>query len=530
MRPTTRRVLAIAACAGALLTPVPALAVDLAPGDFEALLGQPGPAGTVVRDAAIPFQVIIPGTSVILYEGVVQDRVIQKADGSYAFVRRIPSSTPGFNGSIASIRVDGFEDQTTDVNWSSTGLGTIAPDSAFRSGDGDQITYDFDPLWIRSGSNSRFFFADTEAEHWAVNAKMTITLREGYSVTLDVAGPVLDDTPPIVDILDPTNLECVCGTFPILGIAHDPETALISTLLEFKPAIGGSWTPIASGFPETGPGGTSIANWNTAPLAQGYYLLRMSATNEADLSADDVEVAWVDKQFDAFSWGGPADGNVFGGTVCFTGTINDHCGVEYIVQQSPAGAGTFAPVDPSNPVYFGGKINQTFATWNSTAVPDGAYDVLVSATDGCHDVEAERTIIIDNTAPTAEITDPVNCEGVGGLVRITGTAFDENLSSWVLQYTGGPANTWVTIASGTSNLIDDVLGVWDTSDLPPCCYTIRLLVGDQASVNCDNNNHQTLFMTSVDVGNCPADLAAPFGVLNFDDVIAFLAAFGAGCP
>jgi len=530
MSPTTRRVLALVACAGALLAPSTASAIVLPPGGITPLLGAPGPGGVVIRDEAIPFQVLIPNTAVILYEGVLQDRVVLKGDGTLAFIHRISSSTTGFNGSIAYMTTSGFEGVTTDVDWSSTGIGVIAPDSAWRSGDGDDVTFDYDPLWIRSGSNSKFEFISTDAEHWSLSGKLTILLREGYSVTLDVAAPVLDDTPPIVDILDPSGLECVCGTHPVFGIAHDPDTALTDTLLEYKPAIGGSWTTIASGFPETPAGGAVVANWNTAALAQGYYLLRMSATNEADLSADDVEVAFVDTQFDAFVWGGPAHGDVYGGTVCFSGTINDHCSVEYVVEQRPAGGGAFAPVDPGNPVYFGGKINQTFATWNSTLVPDGDYDVSVAATDGCHDVDEQRTITIDNTAPTAYISSPVNCESVDGMVTVKGTASDANMSGWVLQYTGGPVNSWVTIASGNFNVVDDVLGVWDTSDLPPCCYSLRLIAADQAWLNCDNVNHQTEFLTSVDVGSCPADLAEPFGVLDFSDVFAFLVAFGAGCP
>ncbi|MEZ6242786.1 MAG: hypothetical protein R3B57_07055 [Phycisphaerales bacterium] len=531
MNPTTRRVLALVACVGAaLLAPTNAQAVVLPPGGITPLAGAPGPAGLVVRDEAIPFQVVDPVFLTVLYEGVLQDRVILKGDGTLAFIHRIASSTVGFNGSIAYMTTSGFEGVTTDVDWSSTGIGTIAPDSAWRSGDGDSVTFDYDPLWIRSGSNSKFEFISTDAEHWSVSGKLTILLREGYSVTLDVAAPVLDETPPIVDILDPTNLECVCGTFPVFGIAYDPETALTDTLLEYKPAIGGSWAPIASGFPETPAAGATIANWNTAALTQGYYLLRMSATNEADLFAEDVEVCWVDTQFDQFSWGGPSDGNVYGGTVCFTGTINDHCSVEYIVEQRPSGVGSFTPVDPGNPVYFGGKINQTFATWNSTTVPDGDYDVYVSASDGCHDVDEERTITIDNTAPTASISSPVNCDSVDGLVSVIGTAFDDNISGWALQYTGGPANTWVTIATGNTNVVDDVLGVWNTNDLPPCCYTLRLVASDKAWVNCDNVNHQTIFLTSVEVGGCSADLATPYGILDFSDVLAFLTAFGAGCP
>ena len=38
------------------------------------------------------------------------------------------------------------------------------------------------------------------------------------------------------------------------------------------------------------------------------------------------------------------------------------------------------------------------------------------------------------------------------------------------------------------------------------------------------------FLTAFSVMDAQADLAVPFGVYDFSDVAAFLAAFGAGCP
>ena len=38
------------------------------------------------------------------------------------------------------------------------------------------------------------------------------------------------------------------------------------------------------------------------------------------------------------------------------------------------------------------------------------------------------------------------------------------------------------------------------------------------------------FLTAFGASEPAADLAAPFGVIDFDDVLAFLVSFGAGCP
>ncbi len=39
-----------------------------------------------------------------------------------------------------------------------------------------------------------------------------------------------------------------------------------------------------------------------------------------------------------------------------------------------------------------------------------------------------------------------------------------------------------------------------------------------------------VFLTAFGSQGAAADLAPPFGVLDFDDIIAFLTSFGAGCP
>jgi hypothetical protein len=234
-------------------------------------------------------------------------------------------------------------------------------------------------------------------------------------------------------------------------------------------------------------------------------------------------------------------GGIYGRTICIDGTIWDDCLQSYRVGWRPAGSGgPFQPVDPGNPVYTGSKINQTVATWDTIGegIPDGDYELRIGASSTCgFVVETFRTITVDNTAPVAEITQPENCQSVDinqGQIRIFGTAFDENLAGWVLQYTGGPTNNWVTIASGNTNVVNDLLGIWDFSNLPACCYTIRLVVTDQAVLNCNPAiNHRTEFEVSLSVGEpCrdPGDINGD-GVVNAFDIAPFIDCVTmGGCP
>ena len=171
-----------------------------------------------------------------------------------------------------------------------------------------------------------------------------------------------------------------------------------------------------------------------------------------------------------------------------------------------------------------------------TALSDGCGEtgsatVTFTATDDCGHIAVEtRDVTVDNTPPTAEIVSPLPCTSADGLVEVIGTSFDANLSSWTLQYTGGSQNGWVTIATGTTNVINDLLAVWDTGDLEACCYTLRLLVDDEAIIDCNGAiNQNSGYLVSLDVGTaCPADLDGDM-LIGFGDLLNVLSNWGP-CP
>jgi hypothetical protein len=118
-------------------------------------------------------------------------------------------------------------------------------------------------------------------------------------------------------------------------------------------------------------------------------------------------------------------------------------------------------------------------------IADGNYQIRVNGTDMCGNTKVvTRNVTVDNTDPIAEITSPVNCSPVEGVVSIMGTASDAHLASWELHYTGGDSTDWTPIDDGIANVVDGLLADWDTTELPLCCYTIRLRVRDQAVLNC----------------------------------------------
>lgn len=351
--------------------------------------------------------------------------------------------------------------------------------------------------------------------------------------------PCDQSTDPLVEILEPTNGQCVCGIVPIMGTARDPEEGLGSWVLRYRRVFDPTWTTIASGTNEVN--NALIANWDTTNLTDGIYLLELEVTNSCGDDEDQLIAVYVDTRVDDFRIDSPVTGGIYGRTICIDGTIFDNCLNFYRVGWRVLGSnGSFTPVDPTTPQYTTSQINTTLATWDTIAqaIPDGDYEIRIYAETVCGQmVEETRIITVDNTAPVSEITEPINCESIDinqGVVEVFGTAFDANLASWVLQYTGGSQNNWVTIASGNSNVNNAKLADWDISNLEPCCYTLRLVVRDKSILNCNSViNNRTEFTASVSIGEpCrdPGDIDGNGSVDAFDIEPFIQCVLLNGCP
>ena len=287
-----------------------------------------------------------------------------------------------------------------------------------------------------------------------------------------------------------------------MGTANDPES-FDHYVLEYSAGAGGPWTTIVSSTTPVTNGLLGV--WNVGALPQGYYFIRLTAFNAMDASSSVTTIVFVDQQFDTVDFRSPPNGAVLGGVICFDGSINDgngNCATSYVVDYAVSLAGPWSPVDPAKPTYPGPVYNDPLASWNTRAgIADGSYYLRVTGTDACgHTKTVLHKVTVDNTPPTAVITDPSNCASVDGLVRVVGTAFDAHMAGWVLQYTGGDAHGWVTIAGGNTSVINGVLGIWDTTGLRHCAYTLRLVVTDGSGIDCTVYANQSEYLASVYLG------------------------------
>ncbi len=314
---------------------------------------------------------------------------------------------------------------------------------------------------------------------------------------------VADKTPPVAELTDPRPMACVCDPVEIFGTATDDNFDRYR--LEYRAVTNPVWTTIT--MSTTPVLADLLGVWNTTGLAQGRYLIRLTVQDACGHTETAVNFVWLSTRFDNLTVREPDPGEVVSGNVCIDGTVWDSfCFNDYTVDYQPAGALLWSPVDPAQPVYTSTVVNDPFAHWNTVGlgIPDGAYTLLVAATDDCGNSASELVdVIVDNTPPVALISDPTPCSYVEGIVVVTGTANDANMSHWVLQYTGGDSSEWVTISSSEAPVINGVLGEWDTSLLRSCAYTLRLVVWDTATLNCNHtSHHRSEYEVSVNVGAC----------------------------
>lgn len=73
---------------------------------------------------------------------------------------------------------------------------------------------------------------------------------------------------------------------------------------------------------------------------------------------------------------------------------------------------------------------------------------------------------------------PKSGDEVNGKIILSGTVNVENFGFFKYEYTSLGSDTWTTIAAGDKVIIDGELGAWDTAQLVPGDYQIRLLVTD----------------------------------------------------
>lgn len=313
----------------------------------------------------------------------------------------------------------------------------------------------------------------------------------------------VDTTAPVAEITSPAQLDCVCYGVSITGSASDPDGPISSWTLDRK-AIGASaWTLINKGT--TGVTNGTLGSWTPASSAtDGYYSLRLRVQNACGVETTWITDVYLNRALNDFAIRSPVGGALLGGTVCVDGTVWDHCSGAFTLERKPAVGGAWVAFDSVSPPWV---INDGLGSWNTRAVVDGAYLLRVIGTDSCGNAATNQiSVTVDNSAPVAMLSAPVACATRSGIIQVRGTANDAHLDRWLLQYTGGDAHGWVNIATGKVSVVNGLLAEWNTAGLAACSYTLRLLVTDQAQLDCNGAlRNQSEYNTTLKLSPDPLD-------------------------
>ena len=301
-------------------------------------------------------------------------------------------------------------------------------------------------------------------------------------VAATVIGRVaLDELLPIALITSPVNgddlfegqvLDIVGTATGAGGNPADLSSYVVEYGLGQSPS---SWTQIGSGSSAVVE--DVLATWNVPQLPVGIVTLRLNVSNLAS--------QWVDFRVPLLTFAAdptPFSPNADG--VKDTTTITAQLG-----QVSPW---TLTIKDSLEATVrrFSGAGNSISQVWDGydeemppAVVPDGAYTYHVEADDpgtGYH-ASFSGTVTVDNTPPTAEITDPVESQEVWETLLISGTASDLHFTSYIVEYEAAvePGN-WTTITTSSTPVSGGTLASLDTKPLDNGEYTILLTAEDAA--------------------------------------------------
>ena len=163
------------------------------------------------------------------------------------------------------------------------------------------------------------------------------------------------------------------------------------------------------------------------------------------------------------------------GTASLSATASDALsGVASVAfQRSPAGAATWTTISTDTSAPFA-------ASFDTTAVADGLYDLRAVATDGSGATATDgASRRVDNTLPSGSLTAPADGTVVYGSVPVSSNSADSGSGVGSVAFESSPAGagTWSTIGSDSSAPYSVSL---DTTSLAEGEYDLRAVTTDAA--------------------------------------------------
>jgi len=292
----------------------------------------------------------------------------------------------------------------------------------------------------------------------------------GNSANSTVTNRRIDNVVPTVSLTDPgANIR---GTISLDATASDGG-GIANVKIQRSPVGLGIWTDICTDSSSPYSCSTDTSTWG----GDGLYDLRAIATdNGSRTNTSTVGNRRVDNTLPTVTTTDP--GANLRGTITLNATASDTgSGVSSVtIQRSPAGAGTWTDVctDLSSPYSCAG-VDTT--TWGG----DGLYDLRTAAIDVAGNPNTSATIAnrrVDNTAPTAGLTDPGSPLRLTVTLNATGTdTGGSGVANVTIQRAPTGTSTWTDICTDTTSPYSCS---WITTGVSDGGYDLRAVTTDNA--------------------------------------------------
>ena len=288
----------------------------------------------------------------------------------------------------------------------------------------------------------------------------------------------IDTTPPAIDLSKPLNNSYLRNNITVTGSIADQH------LSDYTLALTG---PV--GTVQVDQGAQTRDNYVFGilnDLPDGAYTLNVKTKDLGENVTEQNILFTVDKTAPVVTIDASKNGGYYGGdnaVVNITGSIVEEniktFALRYGLGDSPSSwtdltSGTAVPaVQPMFSWIVGPNDN----------VPDGVYILSLLVTDKADSLsEAMAKIVVDNTPPIVSITSP----GEGGVIAsaadVLGTAFDQNLDAYTIDFSAGlcvDAYQWAAIETASTSVQNSLLTNWQA--LPPDGdYCIRVAAVDKS--------------------------------------------------
>ncbi|MCK4796592.1 MAG: Ig-like domain repeat protein, partial [Spirochaetes bacterium] len=240
---------------------------------------------------------------------------------------------------------------------------------------------------------------------------------------------------------------------------------------------------------------------NTNDYPDGCYKFSVSAaSNTSGINVEKYVTLYIDSTPPHITINNPLDGSYIKDILDITGDIiDDNLSVfytEYGLGNTPPGYILISEDNKSG-------TNLKLVKMDTKILLNDIYTFRVTAIDRAgNQTVTTRSLNVDNKKPLALITSPKNDSFVGNEnLQIIGTAWDENITTYLLEYKLNTNDIWDKINEGTVNIEDTILGELDKAIITEN-LSIRLTVSDKAG------------NTSTDEISLNADNIAPFIQIN----------------